>query len=111
VAPVRVGPYFGTAGDEPVALREYAESVRMPLNESPVDWARLGFDGGYEICVSPDGVVRALLLGSTETRFVNSSPEALVRGLVELDQALAAIHAADEPARAAGVFRELVNRL
>ncbi|MGW6909024.1 nucleic acid/nucleotide deaminase domain-containing protein [Streptomyces sp. NPDC054940] len=111
--PVQVGPYFATAHDDAVLLQEFAESVgRTVVQEEYGQWARLGFDRGFEICVDPEGVVRAVLLDwNEELRFVNADPEAFVESLGALDQALAVILGTDQPREAAAAYVELEQRL
>lgn len=111
--PVQVGPYFVTADDEPVQLREYASAVgRRVVQEGSLAWARLGSDGGFEICADLDGVVRGVLLGINEKpRFVNSAPEAFAQSLGELNQALDVVLATDSPADAAEAFGQLEHQL
>ncbi|MEU6344921.1 nucleic acid/nucleotide deaminase domain-containing protein [Streptomyces sp. NPDC046977] len=113
VLPLQVGPYFRTDPADPVALGAYAASVERPLRQPEFEaWSRLGDDRGYEICAGAGGTVHAVLLGWTEpSRFVSSSPESFAAGLLELDLALGAIAAADEPAAASEVFRRLEERL
>ncbi len=113
VTPQQVGPYFHTLPDEPVALREYAGSVGRQLGGAPqAGWARLGSDRAYELCVTPEGEVWAFLLRYDEPlRFVSSTPEAFAEALLQLDLALDAIGATDDPGRAAAVFESLEQQL
>ncbi|MFF3560163.1 nucleic acid/nucleotide deaminase domain-containing protein [Streptomyces sp. NPDC002574] len=111
--PLQVGPYFRTDPADPVTLGEYAASVERRLRQPESEgWTRLGDDRGFEICADAEGVVRAVLLGFDEpSRFVSSSPETFAEGLLELDLALGAVAATDEPAEASAVFRRLEERL
>ncbi|MET8470997.1 nucleic acid/nucleotide deaminase domain-containing protein [Streptomyces sp. NPDC006422] len=113
VLPLRVGPYFATQADEPVLLGEYAAAVdRQVVQEECEAWARLGTDGGFELCADRDGAVRAVLLDWEEDlRFVSSSPEAFAQSLTELDQALRLILTTDEPQRAEQAYTHLEERL
>jgi len=111
--PVQAGPYFVTAQDDAVRLQEYAEAVgRHVVDEACQDWARLGWDHGFELCADHEGVVRAVLLDwAEEFRFVNSTPEAFAESLVLLDRALAEILGTDVPDEAAAEFAQLEQRL
>ncbi|MFG2548360.1 nucleic acid/nucleotide deaminase domain-containing protein [Streptomyces sp. NPDC048581] len=111
--PVQVGPYFATAHDDAVLLQEFAESVgRTVVREECLQWARLGFDRGFEICADPEGVVHAVLLDwNEELRFVNAAPEAFTESLAALDRALAVIVGTDQPREAAAAYAELEERL
>jgi hypothetical protein len=111
--PLQVGPYFVTADDEPVQLHEYANAVgRRVIQEGSLAWARLGSDGGFEICSDPGGVVRAVLLDINESpRFVSSTPEAFAQSLGELNKALDVILATDSPDTAAEAFEHLERQL
>lgn len=111
--PVRVGPYFVTAHDDPVRLDEYAEAAgRRVVQESCRGWARLGSDQGFEICADHEGVVRAVLLDFDEApRFVNATPETFAHSLEELDHALGVVLATDSPQAASAAFGQLERRL
>ena len=111
--PLTVGPYFVTAGSDPVPLQEFAQSVgRTVVLEECREWARFGSDRGFEICADQQGVVRAVLLDWTEeSRFVNATPEAFVQSLAALDQALAVILGTEVPQEAAAAYEELEQRL
>lgn len=111
--PLHVGPYFTTAADDPVVLREFAERAgRRVVEPHTREWARIGTDGGAEICADQEGAVHAVFLALTEpARFVNASTDAFTRSLDTLDRALGAILAADSPAAASTTFRELEERL
>ncbi|MFF2806370.1 nucleic acid/nucleotide deaminase domain-containing protein [Streptomyces sp. NPDC058000] len=111
--PWQVGPYFSTSADDPVPLDAYAQSVGLEdIGEEYRQLARLGTDRGYEICVTPEGGVRAVLLGFQEpSRFVNSSPEQFARSLLELDQALRTLLGTDLPETAAEAFATAERRL
>ncbi|MFI9648770.1 nucleic acid/nucleotide deaminase domain-containing protein [Streptomyces sp. NPDC052040] len=104
--PLRVNPYFHTLREEPASLREYAESIGKDLDApGHLSWARLGSDRAFELCVTPEGTVRGILIGYDEPeRFVNSTPEAFADGLLELDALLEAIAATDDPEEAATTF-------
>lgn len=111
--PVQVGAYFGTALEDAVLLREFAESVgRTVVREECLQWARLGSDRGFEICADHEGVVRAVLLDwNEESRFVNAAPEAFAESLAVLDRALGMILGTDSPREAAAAYAELERRL
>ncbi|MGW3118501.1 nucleic acid/nucleotide deaminase domain-containing protein [Streptomyces sp. NPDC001107] len=111
--PVQVGPYFVTDPSDPVHLREYAASAGLRVSqEEYARWARLGSDGGFELCADTDGTVWALLLGYDEpNRFVNSSPEAFASGLTEAREALRVILSTDQPRVASAAFDRLGERL
>jgi hypothetical protein len=113
VVPLQAGPYFTTAHEEPVILREYADSVgRRVVEPHTREWARIGADGGAEICVDPEGAVHAVFLALAEpTRFVNASTETFTRSLDALDRALGTILGADSPRAASAAFGELEERL
>jgi hypothetical protein len=113
VLPLRVGPYFATQADEPLVLGEYAAAVdRQVVREECAAWARLGTDGGFELCADSEGAVRAVLLDwEEELRFVSSSPEAFADSLTELDRALRLILTSDEPQRAEQAYARLEERL
>jgi hypothetical protein len=111
--PLAVGPYFATAGSDPVPLQEFARSVgRTVVLDECRQWARLGSDQGFELCADHEGVVRAVLLDWTEeSRFVNATPEAFARSLAALGEGLAAILGTTEPEQASAAFAELEQRL
>lgn len=113
VLPLRVGRYFATQADEPVLLVEYATTVdRQVVQEECEAWARLGTDGGFELCADRDGAVRAVLLDWEEDlRSVTSSPEAFAQSLTELNQGLQLILTTDEPQRADQAYTRLGERL
>jgi hypothetical protein len=113
VVPLQVGPYFTTADEDPVVLREFAESVgRRVVEPHTREWARIGTDGGAEICADSDGAVHAVFLALAEpARFVNASTEAFTKSLDALDRALSAILGTDEPQTASTAFRELEEQL
>ncbi len=111
--PFQVGPYFVTSAADPILLREYAASLgrEVAVGEHQL-LARLGTDGGYEICADAEGAVRAVLLDYDEqARFVNSSPEAFAQSLQELDQVLRIILSTDQPRVAADTFARAEQRL
>lgn len=111
--PVQVGPYFTTRHDDPVPLGEYAAAVgRSVARAECADWARLGSDGGFELCEGEEGTVRAVLLDFDEAdRFVNSSSEEFASGLARLHETLRVILSTDEPQAAASAFDRLAKRL
>ncbi|MGW1744856.1 nucleic acid/nucleotide deaminase domain-containing protein [Streptomyces sp. NPDC002092] len=106
VLPLRVNPYFHTLQEESASLREYADSIGKDLDEAGhLSWARLGSDRAFELCVTPEGTVRGILIGYDEPeRFVNSTPEAFAEGLLQLDTLLEAIAATEDPEEAATAF-------
>jgi hypothetical protein len=106
VLPLRVNPYFHTLLEEPASLRLYADTIGKDLDEAGhLSWARLGSDRAFELCVTPEGTVRGILIGYDEPeRFVNSTPEAFADGLLQLDTVLEAIAATDDPQEAAATF-------
>ncbi|MFJ5532587.1 nucleic acid/nucleotide deaminase domain-containing protein [Streptomyces sp. NPDC093261] len=111
--PRKVGPYFTTLDRDPVTLGAYAAAAgRRVAREECVSWARLGSDGGFELCADPRGAVWAVLLDyDEERRFVSSSPEAFASSLVELADALRLIVTTDQPAVASSAFETLRERL
>nr|WP_240979938.1 nucleic acid/nucleotide deaminase domain-containing protein [Streptomyces sp. HNM0574] len=111
--PLAVSPYFTTAEEDHVVLREYADSVgRRVVEPHTREWARIGTDGGAEICADHEGAVHAVFLALAEpTRFVNASTEAFARSLDALDRALGLIFGADSPQAASTAFRELQEQL
>ncbi|MFI7402275.1 nucleic acid/nucleotide deaminase domain-containing protein [Streptomyces sp. NPDC049541] len=111
--PRRVGPYFSTLDTDVVALGAYAAAAgRRVAREECASWARLGSDGGFELCVDPHGAVWAVLLDyDEERRFVNSSPQTFASCLVELGDALRAVLTTDQPAVASSAFETLQERL
>lgn len=111
--PLRAGPYFATGAGEPLVLGEFAAQGGhgRPRGER-AGWARLGSDGGYEVCADGGGVVRAVLLDFDEPdRFVNSSAAAFAAGVADLDEALRVILATDRPQTAADAYARLAERL
>jgi hypothetical protein len=104
--PLQVGPYFHTLLDEPASLREYAVEADESVSDAEyLAWARLGSDRAYDLVVSPDGQVLAMLLGYDEPlRYVSSSPEELAQALLGLDVLLDTIGAADDPETAEAAF-------
>ncbi|MFE6892756.1 nucleic acid/nucleotide deaminase domain-containing protein [Streptomyces sp. NPDC057694] len=111
--PVQVGPYFMTGHDDPVPLGEYADAHGLRVSRQEcAQWTRLGSDGGYELCVDPEGPVRAVLLDFDEPdRFVSSSPQAFAAGLAEAREALRTILSTDRPQTASAAFDRLGERL
>lgn len=111
--PWQVGPYFATADADPVPLGEYAAFVgKEVVQEEHGDMARLGTDGGYEICAGTDGEVRAVLLDYDEpSRYVNSTPETFAASLQELERGLHTVLGADRPPTAAEAFDRTRRRL
>lgn len=111
--PRRIGPYFTSLDRDPVPLGEYASAVgRRVAREECASWARLGSDGGFEVCADPHGGVWAVLLDYDETqRFVGSSPEAFASCLVELRETLRIIVGTDQPSVASSAFETLTERL
>ncbi|MFE2430602.1 nucleic acid/nucleotide deaminase domain-containing protein [Streptomyces sp. NPDC059373] len=111
--PWRLGPYFATGEQDPVALGEYAAATgRSVGREECAVWARLGGDNGFEIAADTEGVVWAVLLDYDEAdRFVNSSPEAFAAGLAELREALRVMVGTDQPEVASSAFERLGERL
>lgn len=113
VVPRQVGPYFTTADEDHVVLRAYADDAgRRVVEPGTREWARIGADGGAEICADHEGAVHAVFLALAEpARFVNASTEAFTRSLDALDRALGAILGADGPQAASAAFRELEEQL
>ncbi|MCD9880787.1 nucleic acid/nucleotide deaminase domain-containing protein [Streptomyces guryensis] len=111
--PRKVGPYFSTLDRDLVALGAYAAAAgHRVAREECASWARLGSDGGFELCADPQGAVWAVLLDyDEERRFVSSSPEAFAACLVELGDALRVILTTDQPAVASSAFETLQERL
>lgn len=113
VVPLQVSPYFTTAVDDQVILREYADSAgRRVVEPHTREWARIGADGGAEICADPEGAIYAVFLALAEpTRFVNASTDAFTRSLDALDRALGVILGADSPRAASTAFAQLEEQL
>ena len=111
--PRKVGPYFATLDSDSVVLGTYAGAAgRRVARQECASWARLGSDGGFELCADPHGAVWAVLLDyDEERRFVSSSPEAFASCLVELGDALRVILTTDQPAVASSAFETLRQRL
>lgn len=111
--PRQVGPYFTTAPEDPVPLGDFAAATgRRVARAECGHWARLGGDGGYELCADGEGTVRAVLLDFDEDdRFVSSSAEAFAAGLAELGRSLRVILGTDQPRAAASAFDRLAERL
>jgi len=111
--PVQVGPYFVTDHRDPVPLVEYAASAGVRVSdEEYAGWARLGGDGGFQLCADADGAVWAVLLEFDEpNRFVNSSLQAFASGLAEAREALRVILGTDRPQVASAAFDRLRERL
>lgn len=111
--PLQVGPYFSTAAEAPVVLREFADGVgRRVVEPHTREWARIGSDGGAEICVDAEGAVHAVFLALAEpARFVNASVGDFTKSLEALDRALGAILGADSPQGASVAFGELREQL
>ncbi|MGX4733534.1 nucleic acid/nucleotide deaminase domain-containing protein [Kitasatospora griseola] len=113
VLPLRVKPYFHTLLDEPAALREYADSTGTELDDAvQLSWARLGSDRAFDLCVTPDGDVRGVLIGYDEPeRFVSSAAEVFAEGLLRLDLLLETIAGTDDPDEAFAAFEETEQAL
>ncbi|MGW4897976.1 nucleic acid/nucleotide deaminase domain-containing protein [Kitasatospora sp. NPDC004240] len=107
VLPLDVLPYFHTRPDEADTLYGYAREDGHTLDQADhLTWARLGSDRAFELCATPEGEVRALMLGYEEPeRYVNSRPEALAECLFHLDVLMEEIGAAEDPDQAAHAFR------
>jgi hypothetical protein len=111
--PRQVGPYFVTGDQDPVPLGEFAAANGLRVARAEcARWARLGGDGGYELCADGGGAVRAVLLDFEEDdRFVNSSPESFAAGLADLGEALRVIVSTDRPRTASSAYERLAERL
>ncbi|MFD8629751.1 SUKH-4 family immunity protein [Streptomyces hygroscopicus] len=69
---------------------------------------RIGTDGYAQLCVRPDGVVQAVLLGHDEEDvFVSSDVAAFTAALAVLDRRMPVIAASPGLGVAAAAFREL----
>lgn len=111
--PGQVGPYFDTGDEDPLPLGLFAavHGRRVARAES-AEWARLGGDGGYELCADSDGTVRAVLLDYDEDdRFVSSSLEIFAVALQALGEALRVIVTTDQPQAASTAYAWLSERL
>ncbi|MFC6880076.1 MULTISPECIES: SUKH-4 family immunity protein [Actinomadura] len=110
--PIQVGPYFTATSGEPLPLGEYASSAGFPeAAASAAGWLRLGTDRGAELCVEPDGQVRALfVVADAPSMHVNASVPAFLRALLALDRHLPVLAAPGDQDPAA-VFRGLRKRL
>lgn len=112
--PVQVGPYFIAAHEQhPLTLGGFAETVgESDFDVELRDALRLGTDQGAELCVTPDGSVRAVFLGlDLPAMPVSASVETFATGLLLLDRALPRIAGVDDPADGFPVLLELRQAL
>ncbi|MFJ1757454.1 nucleic acid/nucleotide deaminase domain-containing protein [Kitasatospora sp. NPDC088134] len=111
--PVQVGPYFRTSPQDALALGDLtAGQDRSGPHGGEERWARLGTDGGTELCLDPQGRVWSVFTDFEEpSRPVNTSLEAFLSSLAELDRSLAALAAAQHPDQVFAEFTAVESRL
>jgi hypothetical protein len=108
--PLHVGPYFTAAReDDALTLGVFAGHHGVTVPDDIAGLVRLGTDRLGQICVGPDGAVRALFLGQfgMDDLYVSSSVDAFNRSLAALDRRMPVIAAAESLPVAAAAFREL----
>ncbi|MFG2821859.1 nucleic acid/nucleotide deaminase domain-containing protein [Kitasatospora sp. NPDC048365] len=111
--PVQVGPYFETRSDEPATLGGYAAQLELAVpGNGEEHWVRLGTDRGAELCLDGRGQVWAVYLAFPEPPvLVNTDLAAFLGSLVELDDNLRKLAAADRPEEIFRLFAEAESRL
>ncbi|GLW53404.1 nucleic acid/nucleotide deaminase domain-containing protein [Kitasatospora phosalacinea] len=111
--PVQVGPYFRTAAEDALALGDLTVGRGRPGPRNGEErWARLGTDRGSELCLDPQGRVWSVFVDLEEPSvLVNTSLEAFLSSLAELDRTLAALAAAEDPDQVFAEFSTVESRL
>ncbi|OKJ16735.1 nucleic acid/nucleotide deaminase domain-containing protein [Kitasatospora sp. CB01950] len=111
--PVQVGPYFRTSAGDALALGDLTAGQDRPgPRNGEEQWARLGTDRGSELCLDPQGRVWSVFVDFEEPSvLVNTSLEAFLSSLAELDRSLAALAAAEQPDQVFAEFTAVESRL